>query len=352
MKYRNVKNRRFARILVGAVAGLGMSLAVFGEQARADDASTLTVVSYGGVYQEAQAKAYFEPYQKEHPEVTIRQESPTSNAKLKAMVDAGSVTWDIALVDDSFGLDADAAWLEPIDYSIINKDDYLPGYATKYRLGADVEATAITYRKDKIQGAAPNTFADFFDTKKFPGKRAIWKYSSGGVMEAALLADGVAPDHLYPLDIERALKKLDTIKSDIIWWETGAQSEQLITSGEATMGLLWLSRSIETAKNAPTAIGWGQWTTQNGFWVVPKGTKNKDSAMRALKSFTSPASQTEFSKLMPFGGTNKNATVPSDTQFKGNLPTEHLDGRVVIDVTWWNANEAAVDAKFQDWLLQ
>jgi putative spermidine/putrescine transport system substrate-binding protein len=339
-------------ILSAGILGAAVLIGAFANVSPAAEEGAVTVVSYGGGYQEAQDKAFFTPFAKANASVTVRQDSPTSNAKLKAMVESGNVTWDIALVDDSFGLESDAEWLEPIDYSIVDKDKFLEGYAGTYRVGADVEATVMAYRSDHFAGKAPATYADFFDTEKFPGKRALWKFAPGGIFEAALLADGVAPEELYPLDIERALKKLDTIKDNIIWWETGAQAEQLLASGEASLGLVWVSRAINASGNGSVSISWGNWTSQNGFWVVPKGTKNKELAMKAIEFFTSVPQQVEFTKYMPYGPTNKDATDKVADRYKGNLPTDHLDTRVVVDSAWWNANTADVDLEFQDWLLQ
>jgi putative spermidine/putrescine transport system substrate-binding protein len=353
MKFeRDMDRRRFLTGMGATALGTTLIASVGGRQSIAADAGTLTIVSYGAGYQEAQTKAFFNPFAAAHNGVVIRQDTPTSNAKLKAMVEAGAVTWDIALVDDSFGLDADAQWLEPIDYSVVDKSSFLPGYAGTYRIGADVEATVLAYRADKFPSGTPNSYADYFDLTKFPGKRGAWKYASGGIFEAALIADGVPADKLYPLDIDRALKKLSTIKDDLVWWETGAQSEQLLTSGEVSIDLLWISRALHAAETAAVKIGWGQWTTQNGYWVVPKGTKNKKLAMEALAYFSSEKAQIEFTKYMPYGPTNKNAVGKEDARYKADLPTSHLDTRVVVDVTWWNKNQADVDSKFQEWLLQ
>ncbi|MGH6884155.1 ABC transporter substrate-binding protein [Hypericibacter sp.] len=348
---KTVSRRQFGVGLAAAtgVAALATSLPLRRALAAT---TTLTVVSYGGSYQEAQDKAMFTPFTQANSGIAIQQDSPSSAAKLKAMVEAGQVTWDIVDIDDSFGFDSDAQWLEPIDYTIIDRSQFIEGYAQNYRIGSDIEATVVTYRKDKFGSSVPNSFADFFDTKKFPGKRTIWKYAPGGVYEAALLADGVAPDKLYPIDVERAQKKLDTIKDDLIWWDTGAQSMQLLTSGEATMGLLWVGRALTAAQTAPVGVAWGQWTTQNGWWVVPKGTKNKKAAMEALKSFTSPESQIRFTEYLPYGPTNKLAVDKVAPTYKGNLPTDHLDTRVEVDAKWWNDNLAKVDPVFQEWLLK
>lgn len=311
----------------------------------------LTICSYGGAYQEAQDQAYFKPFAAANPGITIRQDSPESDAKLKAMVEAGNPTWDLVLVADNFGHESDAEWLEPIDYSVIDRNQFLEGYAGKYRVGSDVEATVLAYRKDKVGNVTPKGFADFFDLARIPGKRTAWKFVSGGILETALIADGVSPDKLYPIDVKRALKKLDTIKKDLIWWDTGAQSEQLMTSGEATLGLLWVGRALDGSQPVPLSVDWTQWTTQSGLWVVPKGTPNKDLAMKAIAFFTQPAQQIAFTKLLPYGPTNKNAVDKVDSRFKGQLPTDHLSNRIVVDYAWWAKNSDAVDPIFQEWLL-
>ena len=313
--------------------------------------TTITVTSYGGGYQEAQKKAYFDPFVAAQKEIAIREDSPTSNAKLKAMVEAGAVDWDLMLTDDSFGLETDSAWLEPIDYTIVNRDKFIEGTASTYRVASDIEATVLAYNAPEFGEAKPEGFEDFFNTEEFPGLRTAWKYAASGLLETALIADGVAPADLYPIDVERALAKLDTIKDDIVWWETGAQSEQLLASGEASMGLVWVSRALSGAEKG-IAIDWTDWTTQTGYWVVPKGTKNKDAAMKALEFFTEPAQQIAFTEFMPYGPSNKHAVNDVHANFAGNLPTDHLDSRVLMDAEWWGVNGAEIDARFQEWLLQ
>ncbi len=343
--------RRQVMQTLGATAATTAMMPLGGRALRADEATTITVTSYGGNYQESQDTAFFKPFQALNPSIKILQDSPESDAKLKAMVEAGNVTWDVVLVADNFGQESDAKWLEPIDYSIIDKSQFLDGYAGTYRVGADVEGTVIGYRNDVFKDAKPQTLADFFDLKKFPGKRCAWKYAPGGIFEAALIADGVDPKALYPLDIPRALKKLDTIRDNLIWWETGAQSEQLLTTGEAALGFVWIGRAVHAAEVAPVSIAWGQWLSLNGFWVVPKGTRNKKAAMEALKYFTSAEAQVALTKLLPYGPTNKNAVDKVDARYRGNLPTDHLDTQVKVDFAWWGANQNEVDSTFQEWLL-
>jgi len=313
--------------------------------------TTLTISSYGGAYQEAQSKSYFQPFMAENPDIEIVEDSASSNAKLKAMVETGNVTLDLLLTDDSFGLESDAQWLEPIDYSIVDRSKFIEGAAGTYRVASDIEGTVLAYNADEFGGAAPQGFADFFDTATFPGSRAVWKYAASGIFETALIADGVKPEDLYPIDVERALKKLDTIKDDIVWWESGSQSEQLLSSGEASMALVWIGRALNVAEKG-IKVDWTNWTSQTGYWVVPKGTKNRQAAMKAIDFFTEPAQQIAFTGYMPYGPSNKNALAAVDDRFKGSLPTDHLDTRVLMNAEWWAENGAEVDLRFQEWLLQ
>lgn len=331
-------------------AATAIAALLAGTGAFAQDVS-LTISSYGGVYQESQAKAYFQPFLAQNPNIKIVEDTGSSNAKLKAMVETGNVTLDLMVTDDSFGLDSDSQWLEPIDYSIIDRSKFIDGAAGTYRVASDIEGTVLAYNSSEFGEAAPKGFADFFDTEKFPGMRTVWKYAASGIFETALLADGVKPEELYPIDVERALKKLDTIKDSLVWWESGSQSEQLLASGEASMGLVWVGRAVNVADKG-IKIDWTDWTSQTGYWIVPKGTKNKDAVMRAIDFFTEPAQQIAFTKYLPYGPSNKNAVDGVDATFKGNLPTDHLDTRVLMNAEWWAENGATVDLRFQEWLLQ
>ncbi|CDX33230.1 Spermidine/putrescine-binding periplasmic protein [Mesorhizobium plurifarium] len=353
MKEKSMAISRRALLVYGGKVAAGAALLSgtdFGGIAHAASRS-LTIATSGGSFEQALKKAMFEPYQKANPDLALQLDTPDDAARLKAMVEAGNVTVDLSSTGDFFGLDEDGQWLEPIDYSVVDKTMLLPGYAMKYRVGNDIENTIICYRKDKFSSAAPEGFKDFFDTTKFPGKRAVWKFVAGGILEAALIADGVAVKDLYPIDVERALKKLDSVKADLIWWDSGAQAQQLITSGEAAMGILWGSRAFPAMDNAPVGVVWKEWLSGGGWFVVPKGAPNKAEAFKALAFFLSEKPQIALTKYLPYGPVNVAAAKNVDAKYKGNLPTDHLDTRVSIDYSWWIKNQAAVDTRFQEWLL-
>ncbi len=351
MIHDRLRTRRFfLKGTAAATAAVASSRGSFpGAQAAT---KVLRIVTGGGSYEAALKGAMFDPYLAANPDARIVLDTPDDPARLKAMVQAGNVTADLWITGSYFGLDSDAEWLEPINYDTLDASGLLPGSAMKYRVGNDIEDTLVAYRKDHFSGEPPKNFNDFFDAARFPGKRGVWKSVSGGIFEAALLADGVAYKDLYPIDVERALKKLSTIRDKIVWWDSGAQAQQLLTSGEASLVMTWGSRILPIASMAPVAVAWGQWIGDGGWWMIPKGAANKDEAYRALKFFLSQGPQAALTKFLPYGPTNKAASENPDPRYKGNLSTDHLDTLVVLKYDWWIQNQARIDERFQQWLLE
>ena len=316
------------------------------------DGTTLTFASFGGVYQEAQRKGWLEPYSA-LTGVKFQESEDSSNATIKAQVEAGAVEWDVVDVGNDFGLDANAALLEPLDYSLIKKDEILPGFASTYRVADITYSVVLAYNTDKTAGAVPSGWADFFDLAKFPGKRGLWNYSEGGVLEIALMADGVAPKDLYPLDIPRATAKLDTIKDSIVWWESGAASQELIGSGEATMSMVWNGRgwSAKHKDGKPVELQWSGQILTADYFVVPKGSPNKDVAMEFIAWATCANNNAAPSNNIPYGPTNINskpnpAVVPDLGVSNQDANTAYFDDAYLID------NFAAIDAAYQAWVTK
>lgn len=187
--------------------------------AGANASESLVWVDGGGAYHDAVQKGVLTPWQDKTGD-KITSVAGTDNAKLRAMVEVNRVVWDVYNGDNTWGTDVDATWLVPLDYSVIPKDQILPGFATEYRVANMIYSIQLAYNTDKIK-TPPTGWADFFDLGKYPGKRAVMDYSAGGIFEIALLADGVPADKLYPLDIDRAIRKLNTIKPALVFWRAG-----------------------------------------------------------------------------------------------------------------------------------
>ena len=316
------------------------------------DGVTLTFASYGGAYQEAQRKGWLEPYSA-LTGVKFQESEDSSNATIKTQVESGQVTWDVVDVGNDFGLDAHADLLEPLDYTLIPQAEILPGFATTYRVGDITYGVVLAYNTDKTGGKVPAGWADYFDLTKFPGKRGTWDYSEGGIFETALLADGVAPKDLYPLDLDRAIKKLDTIKSEIVFWPGGAKSQEQIGAGEVAMSLMWNGRawSAKNVDKKPVEIQWNQQIVTADYLVVPKGSPNKDAAMNFIAWTTCANNNAAPSNYIPYGPTNVNAVANPDTV--ADLSVTNADANsAYFDDAWLVDNFAAVDEAYNNWKTQ
>ena len=183
----------------------------------------------------------------------------------------------------------------------------------------------LAYNTEQTAGQVPAGWADFFDTTKFPGKRGVWDYSEGGIFEFALLADGVAPADLYPLDLERATAKLDTIKDDLVFWASGAESQELIGSGEVAMTLIWNGRgwSAKNIDKKPVEMQWNQQIVTADYLVVPKGSPNKDAAMKFIAYTICAENNAKPSEYIPYGPTNINSQPAQDK--KADLSVSNAD---------------------------
>jgi putative spermidine/putrescine transport system substrate-binding protein len=318
------------------------------------EGTTLTFVSFGGVYQEAQREGWLKPYTA-LTGVQFQESEESSNATIKAQVESNNVTWDVVDVGNDFGLAANAALLEPLDYTLIKKDEILEGFASEYRVADITYSVVLAYNTEETAGKVPEGWADFFDTTKIPGKRGLWNYSTGGVLEFALMADGVKPADLYKpeLDVDRALKKLDTIKDDIVWWSSGAESQELIGSGEVAMSMIWNGRgySAKHTDGKPVELQWNQQILTADYFVVPKGTPNKQVAMEFIAWALCSNNNAAVSEKIPYGPTNKNSK-PADAVVPDLGVTNVDENTAYFDDEYLVNNFDAIDAKFQAWVTQ
>jgi putative spermidine/putrescine transport system substrate-binding protein len=322
------------------------ALSALAPQAKAAD---LVFTSWGGTTQDAQKQAWADKFTAKTG-VKVVQDGPTDYGKIKAMVEANGVTWDVVDVEGDYAAQAGPkGLLEKLDFTIIDKSKLDPRFVTDYSVGSFYYSFVIGCNKDAI-AACPKTWADLFDTKKFPGKRTFYKWSAPGVIEAALLADGVPADKLYPLDLDRAFKKLDTIKSDIIWWSGGAQSQQLIASAEAPFGSVWNGRMTalaQTGVNVETS--WQQNITAADVLVVPKGAKNLKTAMQFIAFATSAQAQADLAAATGYAPTNLDSAKLMNPAIAKTLPDQQKASQVNADMSYWAAHRDAIGERWYAW---
>ena len=337
--------KRFHRMLAGAVGLAALQFA-----AGAASAEDMVFTSWGGTTQDAQKKAWVESFQKETG-ITVKLDGPTDYGKLKAMVDSGNVDWDVVDVEGDFAVAAaKQGLLEPLDFSVIKKDELDPRFTGADYVGSFYYSFALGYKKSALNGHEPKTWADLFDEKTYPGKRTFYKWSAPGVLEIALLADGVPADKLYPLDLDRAFKKLDTIKSDIVWWSGGAQSQQLLASGEAPLGAFWNGRVFSVQKDEPdVGLSWDQNLTAADYLVVPKGAKHKAAAMKFLAEATAPKPQATFAEITNYAPIDTASGDLMPPAQAATLPDRHTNGQINLDMNYWAAHRDEIATRWYAW---
>jgi putative spermidine/putrescine transport system substrate-binding protein len=311
---------------------------------------TLTLAAQGGAYQDALTRAWEEPYTALTGAEFVNDED-SSNATVRAQVESGQVTWDVVDVGSDFGLDAHKDLLEPLDYGLIPRDEMNPDLRpTDYRVPVITYGTVLAVNTDETGGRMPAGWADFFDPSAFPGKRGVYDYPAGGIFEMALMADGVAPAELYPLDLERATAKLDAIKDDVVFWDSGAGSRELIGSGEVAMSMMWNGRTwgaIHEDKR-PVEIQWNQQILSADHFVVPKGAPNREAAMRFIAWTACAENNAAVSKYIPYGPTNVNSE--PDPAMAPELAINHVDANTAyFDDDYLVDHLDEIDAAWQEW---
>ncbi|HEU0061200.1 MAG TPA: ABC transporter substrate-binding protein [Hyphomicrobiaceae bacterium] len=337
-----------------ALAALLVATAM-ADGARAQD--QVSFAGYGGEPQKVQAKAFFEPANKALG-VTVLQDSHGGYAKIKAQVLSGSPSFDLVALGCAEGARAaKEGLLEPLDYSLIpNARDIDPRLRSEHTVGEWTFSTVLAWNTKTVK-TPPKTWAEFWDVKKFPGKRALGS-NARQMLEIALLADGVAPEKLYPLDVERAFKKLEEIKPHLaLWWSSGAQSVQLLTDGEIDMEAIWNGRA-QAAIDAGAAAAY---TYNEGIYdvecfMVLKGSKNKVNAMKIINIMLEAKNQATAASLIDYGPVNPKAydtgIIPADRLKRLPSAPDNLKQQALLDASWYASADA--DKAFARWttLLQ
>ncbi|MFB9791040.1 polyamine ABC transporter substrate-binding protein [Shinella granuli] len=321
-------------------------------------ARDLTVVGFGGATQDVMRETLFKPYQDKAGTPLLEESYTGGIAKVKAMVETGTTTWDVVQMDENeMILACDQGLLEPFDWaSLPNSADIIAPAKSDCGVGAFVWSKILAYDGDKTSGVT--SWADFWNLDKWPGKRGLRKQARM-TLEIALLADGAKPEELYDIlatreGQDRAFAKLDAIKPSIQWWESGAQPMEWLASGEVTMTSAYNGRVI--AANQQGRHFRMSWTNQlyaMDFWAIPKG-GNRDQAFDIVNFMTSPEPQKAFAEKMVYGVTNARAMDSIAADIKPQLPTaeENMAGALAVSTPFWVDHEEELQQRFNRWVAQ
>jgi len=316
----------------------------------------IVVNASGGAQEAGSRKAFYEEFER-RTGIKVVATSPPNFAKLVAMVRAGNIEWTVTELDIEEAIRAEQmGLLEPIDDAVVDRSSF-PREARqrKYVFSRAVYSTVMGYRTDAWPaGKGPQSWKDFWDTAKFPGPRSMQNRPVDN-LEFALLADGVAPDRLYPLDVDRAYRKLDAIKKNVtVWWKTGAQSAQLLIDKEVVLGTAWNGRYFAAiAKGAPLHVEWNQGSLKESAFVIPKGATDAYWGQRLFAVMTEAKLQAIYANYATYPGLNLDSVQYTDPKIAPNLPTHpnNLHRQFWQNAQWWAEHGAAMEERWAKWVI-
>ncbi len=340
-------------VLAATAAALVVPRSAFA-QAEPPKPKQLVFNASGGSQIASLRENYLNDFEKETG-IKIIDTSPVDFGKLRAMVESGNVTWNITEIGGQDGYRVtQMALAEPIDAKIIDRSKFQPQAQMSHVFSPSCYSTVICYRQDAFPNGAPKSWADFWDVKAFPGPRSLRNHPVDNI-EAALMADGVAPDKLYPLDVDRAFKKLDQIHKHInVWWSTGQQPAQLLVDKEVVLATGWNGRFYDLIrKEAPLAMEWNGGILKQGSWIVPKGAKDQYWAMKCLAMMADPKRQAANAEVLGYSGMHLNSNQYVAEKIRPLLPLfpDNLKKQLWLDQEWWTKNGAEMGERWNKWML-
>ena len=336
---------------------------------------SLTVVSWGGAYARAVTRAHYEPFETATGVPLAREDYNGGLAEIRTQVDTGNVHWDLVdleMFDATRGCDEGLLELIPEDILGPGADgspaaeDFWPGTLTDCGVGTAFYSTVVAYHPDRFPSEKPATIGDFFDLERFPGRRGM-RRSPLVNLEFALMADGVATDRVYTvLDTEegmdRAFRKLDTIKDDVVWWEAGAQPPQMLADAEVALSTAYNGRifNAQVLEDQPFVIIWDGQVLDIGQTGIVAGTPNLEKALDFLRFSSSAESMARLTGEIAYSPTRRSA-VPLVTTHREtgvsmlpHLPTspQNLGRALTSDTLWWSDHLDEVNERFSAWLAR
>jgi len=342
----------------------------------------LTIVSWGGAYSNSQNKAYHEPYAAQNAAVKIINDESSSQAvaKLRAMNEAGNITWDVVdvegpdsqrLCDEGLAMRIDFDdWLAPAPDGATATADFGEALINECFIPQIVFSTTFGYRTDVAAwgGKTPTSVCDVFDLATFPGKRSLERGPKKN-LEWALLCDGVAKADLYdvlstPEGVQRALAKLDTIKPETIWWTAGAETPQRLADGEVVIGSTYNGRlfAVIEEQKQPVAMLWDYQVFDFDGWIIPTGVP--EAKLPVIKDYIRFATDTQRladqAKYISYGPSRASSAPLVSThaelgiEMAQHMPTDPANrGNILVNnIEWWADNQDEVEAVFQAWLAR
>lgn len=346
-----------------AIVAIGACVLAFAPQTRAAD--QLRVVNNGGSVAEASRAAWYGPFSEKTGVEIVEDNWSQEYARLRTQVETGNLVWDaVEITFNHMALACDEGYLERIDWSqYLDPADFeAAGGVTDCAVPIMSVVGGLVYDANRITGAPPESWEDFWNVEKWPGKRGLIFRPT--VLELALMADGVPPGEVIDAlaaegGVDRAFAKLDELKPHIHWWRSGAESTQILATEEVIMGYAWNGRvavaNERDGLNLKYAFDDG-FILGNQYLAVMAGTPNKERAIEFVVFASSPEPLAGFAERMNYGPPNVKALDYVDEKLKAVLPSEHMDKAYVQKpgkyLDFWLANQEELTQRLATWAAQ
>ncbi len=356
------------RGLGGTVAALVLSVCTLSPgTADAQSAGNLTFTSWTGPYMRSQMLGFVRPYEEATGARVLVEHYAGGISEIRDQVESANVVWDVVDLTQSDSLRAcEEGLLEPLnDISLPPgadgtpaREDFVDGALNECGVGVIVWGTAFAYNDRAFLGLSPSSIEDFFNTAKFPGRRAI-RNDPTVIMEWALMADGVGRDDVYKTletkkGVERALKVMDRIKPGLQIWQHGREPVRLLNNREVVMSSIWATTGALASEEggASFEMVWDGRVIELDLFGIPKGSRNKEAAIDFIQFASSSESLARMVRYLPNGPTRKSSLALLSDDVLARLPNNPAHGGTAItsDAEWWAENHARLEEAFKAWI--
>jgi putative spermidine/putrescine transport system substrate-binding protein len=349
------RNKPLSKFAIAAAIA-GAVGAVIPAQAR-----DFTIASWGGNFQDAQRKYFFQPFGEQEKIKVLDDVYLGGWGPFKAMQDTGKALWDVVETESAeTQRGCEEGFFVKLDWNRLGfRDRMIPQATTDCSVGVGTVTMLITYNLNTIK-TPPTKIEDFFDLKTYPGKRAL-RNDPKVDLEFALMADGVKREEVYkvlraPGGVDRAFAKLDTIKPELLWWEEANQSIEWVTKGDAVMVTNYSVRVTVANRDGHANLGelWDRGALFIDGWTIPAASPYIDLAYKFLQVYADPKNETAFLRAYPNGGAFKDdaTTMPAELvktmAFGKNIET-NIDTGSKEAVTFWADNRDAIQERWAAW---
>lgn len=322
-------------------------------------AADLNITSWGGEYQSAQRDVFFKPFTADSGKKVTEKVYDGGLDEIQTLIKSEKQDWDVVEVDAADLIrGCQKKYFEVLNWHKVGqRSEFMTGTHHNCGVGSVIWAMVLAYNDKTFPDDKPNDWKDFWDIKKFPGKRALRK-TAKTTLEIALLAAGVNRSNLYdtlrdPRGVDKAFEKLDKLYPHIIWWEAGDQPGRLLATKNAAMVAAYNGRIADSIDRGATyRMVWQDALYSVDFWAIMKNAPNKDAAYQYLRFITQPKAQAELAERIPYAPTMKRAYKIMGRQKSAYMPDIKTKGKfmLAIDNHFWALAEDKLEAKFQKWL--